>query len=163
MGGIGVSLDRLPEFDSADAAPRLRPEMASFRLLVLGFVRDYLDRHRVSPSQGEIRNGLRTTRTRVRDALRSLEKDGLIIRTPGKRGLSLPSLRDEAIRRLREMGFAVDEDIMQITRPRGPNSTLLPPASLDYVGPGLSLSQSGDQHGSESDRDEEEQGARREA
>lgn len=155
-GGIGVSLGRLPEFDSADAAPRLRPEMASFRLLVLGFVRDYLEHHRVSPSQGEIRNGLRTTRTRVRDALRSLEKDGLIIRSPGKRGLSLPSLRDEAIRQLREMGFAVDEDIMRITRPGGPNSTLLPPASLDYVGSGLSLSQSGDQHGSESDQDEEE-------
>tara|TARA_R110002072_G_scaffold38314_4_gene110894 strand:+ start:6071 stop:6511 length:441 start_codon:yes stop_codon:yes gene_type:complete len=146
--------------------------MASFRLLVLAFVRAYFFDHRVSPSQGEIRNALDTTRTRVRDALRSLEKDGLIIRIPGKRGLSLPSMRDEAIRQLRDLGFRVDEDIMRVSSPNcstsGPNFTLLPPPTLDYRAPGLSLSRDGDQDGKpENDKEGPEErgreGTRRQA
>ncbi len=123
-----------------DSSGKLRPEMASFRLLVLAFVSEYISRYKVSPSQGEIRHALDTDRSRVRNALRSLEKDGLILRRPGERGLALPSVRDEAIRQLRQLGFTVDEDIGRI-------SALLPPPELDYPETREPLSQNGDGHG----------------
>ena len=115
-----------------DMPLRLSAEMGSFRLLVLKFIRDYIEKYSVSPSQGEIRNGLDTTRSRVRDALRSLEQDRLIHRRAGARGISLPSMRDEAIRLLRDLGYRVDEDLGTVSMPGSPQSTLLPPAELDY-------------------------------
>jgi len=136
-----------PKNETSDIERRLKPEMASFRLLVLGFVRDYIERHHVSPSQGEIRNALETTRSRVRDALRSLEGDGLIHRRPGQRGLSLPSMREDAIRLLREEGFRVDEDLKTLAPPADPHSTLLPAPELDYPANGVPQSQSGDEFG----------------
>ena len=137
----------LPPKEKADSQRRLTPEMGSFRLLVLGFVRDYIEAHHVSPSQGEIRNALDTTRSRVRDALRSLEGDGLIHRRAGQRGISLPSMRDDAIRLLREEGYRVDEDMKTFSPPDDPHSTLLPPPELDYPGDGVPLSREGDEHG----------------
>lgn len=113
---------------------RLAPEMASFRLLVLAFVRDYIGQWQQSPSQGEIANATGSSRTSVRRAVKSLASDGLLLRTPGHRGLKLPSMREEALRQLRELGWLVDEDLMRVGRP-GANPTLLPPAVLDYPAP----------------------------
>ena len=85
--------------------------MASFRLLVLGFVRDYIGLMGASPSYGEIAAELYSNRKRVMKAVRSLERDALLIRAPGPRGLRLPSLRDAALRQLRDAGYFIDEDL----------------------------------------------------
>ena len=84
--------------------PRLRPEMASMRLLVLGFVRDYIVRHGGSPSYGEIAHGLSSNRERVRKAVKRLVATGLLLRRPGPRGLMLPERIDEAAALLRQFG-----------------------------------------------------------
>lgn len=80
---------------------RLKPEMASQRLLVLDFVRDYLTRWGASPSHGEIAAGLSIHPDRVRRAIRKLVRDGMLVRRAGPRGLSLPEAEAEAIRQLR--------------------------------------------------------------
>lgn len=132
-------MDRAPQGNTtsndATAPPdRLSPDMASFRLLVLGFVRDYIGRLGESPSYGEIAARLNSNRTRVRRAVKSLAQDELLLRSPGARGLALPSTRDNAIRQLRELGFTVDTDFSSIRPPGGPvtNPPLLPPAELTY-------------------------------
>lgn len=103
--------------------PRLTAEMGSFRLLVLGFVRDYWSEHGGSPSYGEIANGLGTYKNRVKRAVDSLVAGGKLLRTPGTRGLRLPSDRDKAIQLLRDLGI----DLHPVTNP-----TLPVPAELDY-------------------------------
>ncbi|WP_338445934.1 hypothetical protein V5F89_12365 [Pelagerythrobacter marensis] len=127
--------------------------MASFRLLVLAFVREYIETYSVSPSQGEIVNALDTTRTRVRDALRSLAKDGLLLRSPGPRGLKLPSTRDEALRQLRELGWTIDPEGARVHGPPsetgGRNSPLQDPIVLDYPESGAL---DGDSDGNEVDQ-----------
>ena len=112
--------------------PRLKPDMASQRLLVLDFVRAYIARWGGSPSYGEICAGLLITRTRARHAIKSLAADGLLLRTPGPRGITLPSVRDRAVRQLRALGWEVDEDDGRAS----PKTTLLPPAELVYRQPG---------------------------
>lgn len=107
--------------------PRLSAEMASQRLLVLDFVRRYIARWKYSPSQGEIAAGLSIDAGKVRHAIRSLARDGLIIRRPGARGLILPDTEAEAIRQLRALGWIVNPADEVIAK-----STLLPPAALDY-------------------------------
>lgn len=120
--------------DATEPPDRLSPDMASFRLLVLGFVRDYIGRLGESPSYGEIAARLNSNRSRVRRAVKSLAADELLLRSPGARGLALPSLRDAAIRQLRDLGFTVDVDFSSIRPPGGPvtNPPLLPPAELTY-------------------------------
>lgn len=105
---------------------RLTPEMASFRALVLDFVRGYIARWGQSPSYGEIAAGTRSNRTRVRRALRSLEAAGLLLRRPGARGLSLPCEIDRARLTLIRAGVLLPGE--------GPvtKATLLPPPALDY-------------------------------
>lgn len=76
--------------DRGDGPLRLAPEMASFRALVLDFVRTYLTRWGQSPSYGEIAAGLDSNRTRVKRAVVSLEREGLLLRRKGTRGLALP-------------------------------------------------------------------------
>ena len=110
--------------------PRLSATMASQRLLVLDYVRDYLTRWGASPSYGEIGAHLGIDRTIVRRALRSLERDGLVLRTPGPRGLALPGAEADAIRKLRAMGWTIDAAAARVTK-----ETLLPPAALDYIEP----------------------------
>ncbi|WP_375290896.1 LexA family protein [Qipengyuania sp.] len=110
---------------------KLTPEMASFRLLALAFIRDYVGRTGQSPSYGEIAAALDSNRNRVRKAVKSLAEEGLIIRTPGHRGLALPSMREEAVRQLRALGWSVDEDAEQAIPPVT-NPPLLPPAALTY-------------------------------
>lgn len=111
----------------AEAARRLSPAMASFRALVLGFVRGYLTEWGQSPSYGEIAAGLGSNRTRVKRAVVSLEKAGLLLRTPGTRGLALPDEIERARLTLERAGM--------LPAPPGPsvtNRTLLPPPALDY-------------------------------
>jgi hypothetical protein len=115
--------------------PKLGPEMASFKLLVLAFVRDYFGLMGASPSYGEIAAKLASNRERVRKAVKILERDGLLIRSPGPRGLRLPSMREQAVRLLREAGWSVDEDICLAVPPGVTKPPLLPPAALDYIQP----------------------------
>lgn len=111
---------------------RLKPDMASFRGLVRVFIRDYIGNYGISPSQGEIARHFECQRGRVRDAIRSLERDGLVVRTPGPRGLRMPSEREEAVRKLQELGFVVNAEDGVIELPARPLSPLLPPPGLDY-------------------------------
>jgi hypothetical protein len=100
--------------------------MASFRLLVLGFVRDYIALMGGSPSYGEIAYKLGSNRKRVHKAVQSLEREGLLIRAPGARGMRLPSLRDAAIRQLRDLGYIIDEDAKTALPPDGWFETYVP-------------------------------------
>lgn len=109
---------------------RLKPEMASQRLLVLDFVRDYLTRWGASPSHGEIAAGLSIHPDRVRRAIRKLVRDGMLVRRAGPRGLSLPEAEAEAIRQLRGAGWTIDSAARRAVK-----APLLPPAELDYPGP----------------------------
>ena len=110
---------------------RLRPDMVSFRVLVLRFVRRYFTDYGLSPSQGEITRALDVSRSRVREAIRSLTDDGLLLRVPGERGLRLPDERDAALRTLRELGYQVEEG--RVTDPLvRPLSALHQHPELDY-------------------------------
>ena len=120
---------------------RLTPEMVDFRLLVLDFVHDYIGRWRSSPSYGEIANALQSNKTRVRKAVKSLVADGKLHRTPGPRGLSLPSMRDQALQLLRLEGLLAEGGTLMTAVTHRP---LLPPPALDYPRDGTSLSQDGD-------------------
>lgn len=112
---------------------RLSPEMASFRALVLDFVAGYIARWGQSPSYGEIAAALGSNRTRVKRAVVSLERKGLLIRAGGVRGLSLPDEIERARQTLARAGLlpssseAVGQQGHPVTKP-----TLLPPAALDY-------------------------------
>lgn len=106
---------------------RLTATMASQRLLVLDFVRGYFARWKASPSLGEIGNALQIDRKKVQRAIRSLAADGMLHRTPGPRGLSLPDSEAEAIRQLQALGWVVDADCALATK-----AGLLPRAALDY-------------------------------
>ena len=91
-------------------AVRLTPVMASRRLQVLEFVRSYLVKYGASPSYGEIARGCGTNTSRVKEALQSLVKSGLLLRRPGPRGLALPDTRDAAIQLLSELGYMVFDE-----------------------------------------------------
>lgn len=107
--------------------------MASFRGLVLAFVRDYIETYGLSPSYGEIAASIQgATRRRVRDAILSLVRDGKLIKVARQRGLRLPSAHDEAVRVLREQGYTVEEAKRLVAYPDGPDFTLLPPPALTY-------------------------------
>jgi hypothetical protein len=110
---------------------RLSPAMASQRLLVLDFVRGYISRWGGSPSYGEIAAELKIERVTAWRAVRSLVDDGLLARRPGPRGLSLPDAEADALRQLRALGWVVNPEDLHVTKAR-----LLPPAALDYPGPG---------------------------
>jgi hypothetical protein len=70
----------------------------------------------------------------------SLAKAGLIVRVPGPRGLRMPDDAAEAVRKLRELGWRIDEadEIARAPPPRAgsasnrSNPSLLPPPELDY-------------------------------
>jgi len=113
---------------------RLTPTMASLRLLVLRFVRDYVSAWGASPSYGEIAAALETNRTRVRKAVKSLAGDGLLLRTPGPRGLALPDNLAEAVRLLGALGYAVRPIAYQAVT----NTPLPDDFVLDYFAPSTS-------------------------
>lgn len=128
------------ENQGAETPRKLAPEMASFRLLVLAFVREYIGAMGQSPSYGEISARLRSNRTRVRNAVKRLVAEGLLMRVPGPRGLKLPSMREEAIRQLREMGWLIVEEHLQALPPGFggvvTKGALLDEPPLDYTPPG---------------------------
>jgi DNA-binding MarR family transcriptional regulator len=112
--------------------PRLSPAMSSRRLLVLVFVRDYIQRHGGSPSLREIANAMAISTVSVKRHLDKLIDQGELSRTPGTRGLRLPTMREAAVRCLREHGFLIDEDLLRIDRQRVTEKQLLPPPVLSY-------------------------------
>ena len=128
MGHEPPTLER-----GTDAGPRRRltPTMASFRLLVLDFVRSYIEQNHLPPSYGEIGAALDCSRTRVKHAIRSLERDELLFRGDGPRSLTLPTDRQKAIRALKGLGYRIDESARTITEPVT-DPPLLPPAALTY-------------------------------
>lgn len=115
---------------ATDGPPRLRPEMASLRLLVLDFVRQYFARWGHSPSYGEIAHGLGCDRDRVRQAVKRMVKAGQLLRRPGPRGLALPVQQEDAAALLRGLGWRVEEEASSANRPL-PDRFL-----LDYLPPG---------------------------
>lgn len=117
----------------ADGPLKLSPEMASFRALVLAFVRDYIAEWGQSPSYGEIAAGVHSNRTRVKRAVVSLERAGLLLRTPGTRGLALPDEVERARLTLERVGL-LPPSFEAAGQPATPvtNPTLLPPPALDY-------------------------------
>ena len=122
-----------------DAITQLRPEMVSRRLHVYAFVRDYIKQWGASPSHGEISAACDMSRSGVRRAIASLAHDGLLLRSPGERGLSLPSEHDAAIAHLESLGYYVDTDFRTIRKspppqwPPGAKPTLPPEPELDYL------------------------------
>lgn len=120
-----------------DNALRQRPEMASLKLLVLKFVRQYIADWHGSPSLGEIAHALDTNRTRVRRAVRKLEAEGQLLRVPGPRGLSLPDEEPLAMRQLLARGWTIDADRRVAFAPASTeksvtNEPLPPVPELDY-------------------------------
>lgn len=126
---------------------RLEPAMASFRLLVLAFVRQYISEHGEGPSYGEIAAKLDSNRERVRKAVKRLVKDGQLIRTPGERGLKLPGVIDESIRQLREAGWVINEEAREGYLPVPVTiRPLLPPIELRYPARGSDERRDGNGH-----------------
>lgn len=140
------------------APARLVPEMSSRRLQVLAFVRDYIARMGGSPSYGEIAAGIGTNRTRVKEAVRSLAREGLLLRRPGARGLALPENQAAAIATLRALGWVVDEAIgcaVDLRARRVTDPTLLGLPVLGYC-----RTTAGDEDGHGSEGQEGAQGTR---
>ncbi|WP_066651773.1 MULTISPECIES: Lrp/AsnC family transcriptional regulator [Sphingomonas] len=118
-----ASPSHLPPSDLA-SAPRLRADMASRKLIVLGFVTRYLSDHPGSPSYGEIARGCGISRSAAKRIVRRLEIDEKLVRGHGaRRGIMLPSTRDAALAQLRAAGYVVDEDARRIAIP-GTKTTL---------------------------------------
>lgn len=107
----------VPGAEHTDAPARLTPGMVSRRLLVLAFVRSYIEQWGASPSYGEIAAGVGVNRARAYQLVRKLVSSGQLLRRPGPRGLTLPDTRDEAVRALRELNWTVDEDLGQALAP----------------------------------------------
>lgn len=126
-------MEPLPKFQSATPA-RLTPAMASFKVLVLRFVIEYITANRISPSQGEIERGLNSTRTRVRDAIRALVKEGYLLSSGGERGLALPSEEGDAVRLLLKLGWRMADGVLEAPprRPSDPVFTVPALVEIDY-------------------------------
>jgi DNA-binding transcriptional MocR family regulator len=113
---------------------RLRPEMVSLRLQVLDFVHDYICAWRASPSLGEIAAAVNASRVRVLRAVDNLAASGLLLKQPGRRGLALPTQRDEAMRLLKGLGMRIEAP--QIAQGQGgvvTNRQLLAMPPIDYI------------------------------
>lgn len=110
---------------------RLTPSMASFRLLVLDFVRQYLSRWGQAPSYSEIAAGLGADRSRVRHAVKKLVRQGLLMQAPHPRGLSLPEDMARAIDALRSAGWTIDAGSKSATNAALPGAVVLDYASAD--------------------------------
>lgn len=117
------------DLDADPQSLRLSPEMVSFRALVLAFVASYINSWGQSPSYGEIAAATKSNRTRVKRAIASLEREGLLLRRKGTRGLSLPDALEQARQTLIRAGV-MGPGSAPVTNP-----TLLPPPALDYPCP----------------------------
>ncbi len=119
-----------PDINMPEGPSRLRPDMASFRLLVLDFVAAYLAKWGQGPSYSEIANHLAADRYRVRWAVKRLVKQGRLVQQPGPRGLAMPDACSAAARVLAEHGWAVDAPTKTAT-----NAPLPRVVVLDYHPP----------------------------
>lgn len=121
------------DLDADPQSLRLSPEMVSFRALVLAFVASYINSWGQSPSYGEIAAATGSNRTRVKRAVVSLERAGLLLRSPGTRGLALPDEIERARLTLERAGFVpLSSAAVGQTKAAVTNPTLLPPPVLDY-------------------------------
>jgi len=127
-------ISETPPASFVELPGRLAPEIASFRRLLLRYIRDYIVNTGGSPSYGEMAAKLGTNRDRVKRAVLALEREGLLIRKPGHRGLALPEMRDAAINYLRGLGYCIDEDVHTLGRIDLPLTKLplLTTPALDY-------------------------------
>lgn len=129
--------DAVPPSDpvtAASIAPRLRGDMTSRKLIVLGFVTRYLAEHPGSPSYGEIARGCGISRSAAKRIVRRLEIDEKLVRGHGaRRGIMLPSMRDAALSQLRALGYVVDDDTQRIATP-GTKTTLPRVPELGDIG-----------------------------
>jgi len=116
--------------------PRLMPAMASRKLLVLAFVREYIARWQGSPSYGEIAAGVGISRSRAKQLVDSLVRQRKLLRRPGTRGITLPARERDTIRALREHGWTVDEAAGFALAPGCTNPALSTPPVLSYLAPG---------------------------
>lgn len=95
---------------------------SSRRVLVLEFIRRYFAEYGQSPTQGEIAAALATDASRVRAALRTLERQRLIRRSKGAtRGIELPKdveciPESAAILRLRMLGWTVNRRARNVAK-----------------------------------------------
>lgn len=94
---------------------RLTPAMASRKLQVVSFVRQYIARWGAWPSYGEIGGAMGIHKDTARDAVRRAVRDGLLDRTPGARKPRVAPARLSAIEavgildQLRAAGFTIQE------------------------------------------------------
>lgn len=124
--------------------------MGSSKIAAFAFIRQFIVEWQRGPSLSEIANAIGRSKDTARRAVRRLDHEGLIIRTPGERGIRLPDVpklisRDEALARLRDEGFVIDEDVLHVSvpGPARPITTLPLLAKLDHI-PDIDFS--GDSH-----------------
>lgn len=95
---------------------RLTPEMASRKLLVLGFVRRFWAAHGGSPSYAEIGAGCGIAQQHAWQIVQELAREGALAIDRGRRQIMLPAAErisvEEAKARLRAAGFVVDGDVL---------------------------------------------------
>ena len=93
--------------------PRLSPTMVSRKLLILDFIRRYIAQWRQGPSLGEIAADQGISRQNAQKHVKTLAREGVILRRPGPRGIALPETGQEAKAQLRAAGEQVDEDALR--------------------------------------------------
>lgn len=90
-------------------AVRLAPDMPSRKDQVYRFLCDYHDRYLSGPSLSAIAAACHTNKARVQDAIRKLEREQLVQRTPGKKGGTIPRHRaDVVLRKLEALGYIIN-------------------------------------------------------
>ena len=94
-------------------ARRLMPAMVSRKLLILHFIRRYIAEWRQGPSLGEIAADQRISRPNVLKHVKTLTREGEIVRRPGPRGIALPDTQQAAKVQLRADGWIVDDDALR--------------------------------------------------
>ena len=141
-------------------AIRLTPEMASRKFQVLDFLRRYCAAHGGNPSLSEIAAACNTNKPRVQDAIRKLEREGLVDRVAGvARGVSPVSDDVLVLRQLESRGYIInppglalldlDEDGRLTVTPAPVTKSSLPPDRARAHGAGRSGASS---HGEEESR-----------
>ena len=93
--------------------PRLSPTMVSRKLLILDFIRRYIAEWRQGPSLGEIAADQGISRPNVLKHVRTLTREGELVRRPGPRGIALPDRQQVAKEQLRADGWIVDDDALR--------------------------------------------------
>ncbi len=91
-------------------AVRLTPDMPSRKDQVYRFLCDYHDRYLSGPSLSAIAAACHTNKARVQDAIRKLEREQLVHRTPGKKGGTIPLRHhaDVVLRELEARGYIIN-------------------------------------------------------